>query len=117
MKKKFELNLNQAEIPKEQKSDKLLKGEKIIVKTNDNNINKQIINKYDEIDNIPIQKSNLDFVQILEKELSKEKNTNKNKIMKSDKKEEAKFKYINKNKNKKEIEFKKPIQNKKYKYY
>ena len=82
---------------------------------NENN-NQENKNRPEEIDNIPIKNNNLNFVELLEKELSKEDeqiNININEL-----KEEPKFKYVSKNKNKKaNLDFKKPIKNKKYKYY
>ena len=90
------------------KGKNIINGKKSMVQNISRNNN---TNKYNEIDKIPIKRNNLNFLELLEKELSKE-NKDDNTM---NKKEEPKFKYISK-RNKK-VEFKKPLKVKKYKYY
>ena len=71
------------------------------------------IEQKNNIDDLPIKANNLNFTQLLEKELLKEENNESN--ISSNKKVEPKFKYVSKKKS--DVEFKKPIKNKKYKYY
>ena len=110
MNSKFKMSLNDSN---NNNSSNFINIKKNNEEVNNNNIEKN--NHLEEFDNIPIKNNNLNFAQLLEKELSKENegiDININQI-----KEEPKFKYISKKDTKKQLDFKKPIKNKKYKYY
>ena len=112
--KSIKQNSLQNEVAEEKKEIIDIKNEENI--NNNDEIEEEKYKVTKNIDDIPIKSNKLNFNQLLEKELSKEGSSENNINNISDnKKVEPKFKYISKKKN--DIEFKKPIKNKKYKYY
>ena len=103
LKEKTEEKKDSTEIINKEKDE----NKNVIIKEEKN------IEQKNNIDDLPIKANNLNFTQLLEKELLKEENNESN--ISSNKKVEPKFKYVSKKKF--DVEFKKPIKNKKYKYY
>ena len=103
LKEKTEEKKDSTEIINKEKDE----NKNVIIKEEKN------IEQKNNIDDLPIKANNLNFTQLLEKELLKEENNESN--ISSNKKVEPKFKYVSKKKS--DVEFKKPIKNKKYKYY
>ena len=103
LKEKTEEKKDTTEIINEEKDE----NKNVIIKEEKN------IEQKNNIDDLPIKANNLNFTQLLEKELLKEENNESN--ISRNKKVEPKFKYVSKKKS--DVEFKKPIKNKKYKYY